>query len=84
MRKCTRQVVATLACLAVAACSRTPDTMAPLPRAADRPVLTPQPVRANELPRFVELVKEQGPAVVGISALRVSEPGGVPPGHPLY
>jgi serine protease Do len=37
-----------------------------------------------ELPRFVALVKEQGPTVVNISATLASEPGGVPPGHPLY
>ena len=44
----------------------------------------PQAVRGVELPRFVGLVKEQGPTVVNISATRESEPGGVPPGHPLY
>ena len=40
--------------------------------------------RGIELPRFVNLVKEQGPAVVNISATREAVPGGVPPGHPLY
>lgn len=36
------------------------------------------------LPQFVNLVKEQGPTVVNISATREGDPGGVPPGYPLY
>jgi serine protease Do len=43
-----------------------------------------QAARGIELPRFVGLVKEQGPTVVNISATREAAPGGVPPGRPLY
>ncbi len=39
---------------------------------------------STALPQFVNLVKEQGPTVVNISATREAPPGGVPPGHPLY
>ena len=68
--------------IATAACSRQ-EQAAPFPRAAE-PVRSAGPAAAVELPRFVDLVKEQGPAVVGISAVRMAEPGGVPRGHPLY
>jgi serine protease Do len=56
--------------------------VAPLPP----PVTLPRtPVGGGiELPRFVNLVKEQGGAVVNISATRSAGPGGVPRGHPLY
>ena len=68
--------------IATAACSRQ-EPAAPFPRVAE-PVRAAAPGAAVELPRFVNLVKEQGPAVVGISAVRLAEPGGVPRGHPLY
>lgn len=83
--------LAALAALAtaVSGCSRTPDDGAgspaqaspALPRAAVSP---PVAGSAVELPRFVDLVKEQGATVVNISATREGAPGGVPPGHPLY
>lgn len=75
---------AVLAALSIAAagCSRQ-EPATTFPRPAE-PVRAASPTGAVELPRFVNLVKEQGPAVVGISAVRLSEPGGVPLGHPLY
>ncbi|CAN7428770.1 trypsin-like peptidase domain-containing protein [Pseudoduganella sp. LjRoot289] len=39
---------------------------------------------AVELPRFVDLVKQQGGAVVNVSAVRTLTQSPVPPGHPLY
>lgn len=73
---------AAVLCTAIAGCSRTAsDDGMPAPTA-------PAPARSTgagvKLPRFVDLVKEQGLTVVNISATREAVPGGVPPGHPLY
>jgi serine protease Do len=65
---------------ALSGCSRTAGERAPAV-----PAVLAQPGAAGvELPRFVNLVKEQGPTVVNISATLEAAPGGVPPGHPLY
>ena len=71
--------------LASAGCSRTGSddgTPRPAPPAVSAPSRAPG--AGVELPRFVNLVKEQGPTVVNISATLEAVPGGVPPGHPLY
>ena len=73
-------------CGALGGCSRSAtDGVAPLPPVASSPAPAPAaPGRGVELPRFVEQVREQGGAVVNISATRAGAVGGVPPGHPLY
>ena len=68
---------------AITGCSRTPDDSA-APPAQVSPASQPAIGNGVELPRFVNLVKEQGATVVNISATREGAPGGVPPGHPLY
>jgi serine protease Do len=73
--------MAALLCLVLSACSRHADSPLPAPRAVQSPA---RPAQDIVLPRFVDLVKTQGGTVVGISAVQVGEPGGVPPGHPLY
>ncbi|MES2316138.1 MAG: trypsin-like peptidase domain-containing protein [Pseudomonadota bacterium] len=77
-------VVIAALCMVAAGCSRTTDAPPPAPRLPALPAIPAAPGRGIELPRFVDLVKQQGAAVVGISAVRLGEPGGVPPGHPLY
>ncbi len=70
--------------LATSGCSRTAtDDGVPAQRAAEAPAPA-RAVTGVELPRFVNLVKEQGPTVVNISTTREAAPGGVPPGHPRY
>ncbi|WP_426207955.1 trypsin-like peptidase domain-containing protein [Massilia sp. TWP1-3-3] len=77
--------VAAMLCATIGGCSRTATDDVPAARAP----ATSSPVRgvggsSTALPQFVNLVKEQGPTVVNISATREAPPGGVPPGHPLY
>ncbi len=87
-RACLAAIAALV--IALAGCTRTPADGGSASGAREN-VTTPATVtppaiagRGIELPRFVNLVKEQGPAVVNISATREAVPGGVPPGHPLY
>ncbi len=79
--------------LALAACdSRAdlrPDNSAGTPAAggpvAGAPAAVAPVVRPEiALPRFVDLVKQQGVTVVNISATQAASPGGLPPGHPLH
>ncbi len=79
--------------VALSGCSRTAsDDGSPAPRAQQGVqqgaqqggAALPGIGRGVELPRFVNLVKEQGATVVNISATREAVAGGVPPGHPLY
>ena len=85
-------------CLAGAACRRGdeagpspggPAQSAPAsPASAARDGARPPPAPGGspvELPRFVDLVKQQGGAVVNISAVaRPQSEVALPPGHPLY
>ena len=76
-----------LACVGGGGCSRSEPTPAPAPP-APAPLTKAAPSgstsTAVELPRFVDLVKQQGGAVVNISAVRAAARPPVPPGHPLY
>lgn len=69
-------------------CSRVEPPAAPPAgkSAAPAPPAAPSPSAGAvvELPRFVDLVKQQGGAVVNISAVRTVTQPPVPPGHPLY
>jgi len=67
--------------LTVAGCSRTPDQAPSVPKPA---VITSTAPASVELPRFVNLVKDQGPSVVNISASHAAAVSVLPPGHPLY
>ncbi len=75
-----------LACAVLGACSRTnSDQAGGQPQPAVQPVAPAAGFTGSvELPSFVKLVKEQGRAVVNISASNANVPGGVPPNHPLY
>ncbi len=77
-RACATLLFGALLC----ACGRSGDSPATPPAAiASRPAADLPPV---SLPRFVDLVKEQGRTVVNISATRSAGGPGVLPGHPLY
>ena len=68
-------------------CSRSESPPAPAQSAtapASRATPSASAGAGIELPRFVDLVKQQGGAVVNISAVRASARPPVPPGHPLY
>jgi serine protease Do len=67
--------------VALSGCSRPAGNQGAPPLPA---VVAPSGAAGVELPRFVNLVKEQGPTVVNISATLAAVPGRVPPGHPLY
>ena len=80
-------VLTVLACAGGAGCSRSEPTTAPAPPAPAPPAQTAPPGSVGavvELPRFVDLVKQQGGAVVNISAVRAAARPPVPPDHPLY
>lgn len=79
------RMASTVLLAALSACSRNGGDapLQPLPVPA-LPSTTPSAARPIELPRFVNLVREQGATVVNISATQAGAPGGVPPGHPLY
>ncbi|HYD97288.1 MAG TPA: Do family serine endopeptidase [Noviherbaspirillum sp.] len=83
-RRCAAALASALGALVLAACSPS-DKEAPPPKAEEAKPAAPPPVTASgvQLPSFVNLVKQQGPAVVNISAVRAGN-GGLPPGHPLY
>ncbi|MES2901539.1 MAG: trypsin-like peptidase domain-containing protein [Pseudomonadota bacterium] len=70
------------------ACSRggsDSDSAGGPPQAAPQPAAPAAGFTGSvELPSFVKLVKEQGRAVVNISATNASLPGGVAANHPLY
>ena len=91
-RACTigSSIAIIVTCLAAAACNRSDaDSVAPLPVVTPSTPSTPSTsaaatTRAVELPRFVNLVREQGATVVNISAIGASSAGGLPPGHPLH
>ena len=80
-------VLTVLACAGGAGCSRSEPTTAPAPP-APAPLSQTAPSGSAgavvELPRFVDLVKQQGGAVVNISAVRAAARPPVPPDHPLY
>ncbi len=75
-------------CVLTVGCGRS-DQPATSSAAQGPPAARPAPTAGSALPvalpRFVDLVKEQGTTVVNVSALRsASGAGRVPPGHPLY
>ncbi|RJF95283.1 Do family serine endopeptidase [Noviherbaspirillum saxi] len=76
--------------VALAACSKSPEPPPAATAPAPATSLPAAPVTGSgvELPSFVNLVKQQGPGVVNISAVRRAQIQGnmaaVPEGHPLY
>lgn len=66
--------------LALASCSRAPEPAPIVPK----PAVIASPAPAVELPRFVNLVKEQGASVVNISATSAAAQTVLSPDHPLY
>jgi serine protease Do len=101
-RRSSRLLIAASLCVCLAACSRSgtdeapqspqspqaPQATAPAAPAAQAPAAAPAPATGSgvELPNFVNLVKQQGPTVVNISATRHAQQQGVPnlpEGHPL-
>lgn len=59
--------------------------VAPAPAPATQPAPPPSTGQSVELPSFVNLVKQQGPAVVNISATRIAAgPTGMREGDPFY
>ncbi|WP_082552026.1 trypsin-like peptidase domain-containing protein [Massilia sp. Root351] len=79
--------LAVLACAGAGGCSRSEPPAAPAPP-PPAPLSQSAPSAGSsgavELPRFVDLVKQQGGAVVNISAVRALARPPVPPDHPLY
>ncbi|WP_414691628.1 Do family serine endopeptidase [Noviherbaspirillum sp.] len=94
-RAYTKLAAASL-CALLAACSPSGNEQQAAPAPAPAPAASPPPApqaavpaaQGMGLPDFVSLMKQQGPAVVNISATRVA-PGqgnlpGLPEGHPLH
>ncbi len=71
--------------LSVGGCERSaaPPPFPTAPSTSSAPAV-PRVAGSVELPRFVDLVKNQGGAVVNISASYAAARPPIPPGHPLY
>jgi serine protease Do len=76
-------VIITLALLS-AACSPKQEEVPPPRAAPPAPAAPPVTGSGVQLPSFVNLVKQQGPAVVNISAVRQGNNTGLREGDPLY
>ncbi|OGB27040.1 MAG: hypothetical protein A3I66_22465 [Burkholderiales bacterium RIFCSPLOWO2_02_FULL_57_36] len=95
-RQISKKITIVAMALLLMACSRSdqdqaavePKQAVPAPPPAAQQNAQPSPAPGIELPSFVNLVKQQGPAVVNISTVRiVSNPRGVPQlreGDPMF
>lgn len=84
--KLVREIV-TAACMSILLIACSPSDKEPIAAAPDttRQAASPPPAQSIELPSFVNLVKQQGPAVVNISATRIAAgPGGLREGDPFF